>query len=101
MLARVTGSANLWLPRLQALQRSYMRTCALLARRQVPSVQGLAYPFSKAVTALRQFAHARHVGKILLHLPEPDAVSGGGSCQAQVSSMGIPWRVSAGMKRSR
>ena len=70
----------------QVLQRSFMRTCTLLARRQVPSVQGVAYPFSKAGTALRQFAHARHVGKILLHLPEPDAVSGGPAGRAQVSS---------------
>ena len=54
---------------MQVLQRSFSRTSELLARGQVASVQGLAYPFSGAVTALRQFAHARHVGKIMLHLP--------------------------------
>ncbi len=86
MLAFPHGSPEPVMSCLQALQRSYMRTCTLLARRQVPSVQGLAYPFSKAVTALRQFAHARHVGKILLHLPEPEPLSGRGACRAQVSS---------------
>ena len=77
-----------------------MRTCTLLARRQVPSVQGLAYPFGRAVTALRQFAHARHVGKILLHLPEPDAVSGGTAGQTQVSAMGASQKRSAHMDRA-
>ena len=69
---------------MQVLQRSFARTSELLARGQVASVQGLAYPFSGAVTALRHFAHARHVGKILLHMPEPATVPSGATGLAQV-----------------
>ena len=73
---------------MQVLQRSFSRTSELLARGQVASVQGLAYPFSGAVTALRQFAHVRHVGKILLHL-EPAAIPGGAIAQAQVMMLKV------------
>ena len=72
------------LPCKQVLQRSFSHTSKLLARGQVASVQGLAYPFSNAVTALRHFAHARHIGKIGLHMPEPAAMPGGATGQAQV-----------------
>ncbi|KAK9803996.1 hypothetical protein WJX72_011444 [[Myrmecia] bisecta] len=53
----------------QVLQRSFRRLSHMLAAGRVWPIQALTYDFRHIPTALRQFAHARHVGKIVVQLP--------------------------------
>ncbi len=53
----------------QVLQAAFTRVAGMLAAAQAAPIQALAYPFADVTTALRQFSHARHVGKIVTRLP--------------------------------
>lgn len=48
----------------------------MLASGAVRPLQSLVYNFSAITTALRQFSHARHVGKIVVRVPPAAAVTG-------------------------
>lgn len=41
----------------------------MMAGGQAAPIQALAFPFAEVTTALRQFSHARHIGKIVTRLP--------------------------------
>ncbi len=53
----------------QVLQASFVRVVAMLAAARAAPVQALTFPFSSVMPALRQFAHAKHVGKIVTEMP--------------------------------
>lgn len=51
------------------LQASFMRVAAMVASGRVAPIQALSFPFGSIMTALRQFAHAKHIGKIVTEMP--------------------------------
>ncbi len=51
----------------------------MLAARQIAPLPTLAYPFAKIHTALRQFANAKHIGKIVVELGGATGDEGRGS----------------------
>ena len=53
----------------QVLQASFMRVAAMMAAAKAAPIQALTFPFSFVLPALRQFAHAKHVGKIVTEMP--------------------------------
>ena len=53
---------------LQVLQGHFQRLTRMLAARQIAPLPILGYPFAKIHTALRQFANAKHIGKIVVEL---------------------------------
>ena len=56
----------------------------MLASGAVQPLQSLVYDFSSIVTALRQFSHARHIGKIVVRVPPAaPAVDGGAGRPAE------------------
>lgn len=41
----------------------------MMAAAKAAPIQALTFPFSSVLPALRQFAHAKHVGKIVTEMP--------------------------------
>ena len=62
---------------MQVLQSNFRKLSAMLAARLVKPLPFVKYDLSEVETALRQFSHARHTGKIVLSvqptLPSPAA----------------------------
>ena len=64
---------------LQVLQGHFQRLASMLAARQIAPLPILVYPFPKIHTALRQFANAKHIGKLVAQLAGPTGDEGRGS----------------------
>lgn len=73
---------------LGVLSSSMNQLAAMLASNRVAPLPHLDYAFADTVAALRQFARAQHVGKVVVRLPEP-----GGNAQHCSAS----WLVSGGL----
>ena len=54
----------------QALNRVLTGVSTMLARGQIKPLPRTVYPLARVTEALREFAHARHVGKIVAAAPE-------------------------------
>jgi NADPH:quinone reductase-like Zn-dependent oxidoreductase len=53
----------------QVLQAGFRRIAAMMAQGGAAPIQALTFPFADVTAALRQFSHARHIGKIVVRLP--------------------------------
>ena len=53
----------------QVLQAAFLDIARIMATARAAPIQALAFPLSDVATALRQFLHARHIGKIVARLP--------------------------------
>lgn len=51
------------------LQSNFKKLSGMLAGGEVKPLPFVKYDFSEVVTALRQFSHARHIGKIVVSMP--------------------------------
>lgn len=54
---------------LQVLQAAFQRVAVMMAQGQAAPIQALTFPFADVTTALRQFSHTRHIGKVVTWLP--------------------------------
>ena len=52
----------------QVLQGHFQRLARMLAARQIAPLPTLTYSFAKIHTAMRQFANAKHIGKIVVEV---------------------------------
>ena len=57
---------------MQVLNASFRRVASMVAAGHVAPLPIKPYAFNELHTALRQFAHARHVGKIVVRMPRAD-----------------------------
>ena len=55
----------------QVLQAAFRQLAAMLAARTVAPLPALVHDFADFAAALREFSHARHVGKIVVRVPPP------------------------------
>lgn len=76
---------------LKVLHESFKHIAAKLAAQQISPIQSLQYPFTSTATALRQFSHAQHVGKIVACIPSARGVNSG-----TAESAGL-WVVTGGL----
>lgn len=76
----------------QELNSSFKKLSAMLASGSVRPLQSLVYDFSAITTALRQFSHARHIGKIVVRVPSAAAVSNGDAARPAEA-----WAITGGL----
>jgi hypothetical protein len=76
----------------QELNSSFGKLSAMLASGSVRPLQSLVYDFSAITTALRQFSHARHIGKIVVRVPSAAAVSNGDAARPAEA-----WAITGGL----
>lgn len=70
----------------------------MLACRAVQPLQSLVFDFADMKTALRQFSHARHIGKIVVRVPLPAQLGPGSSSgQQQRQEPNEAWAITGGL----
>lgn len=86
------------------LSSSLKHMAAMLAAERIAPLQCLSYKFADVAGALRQFARAQHIGKIVVHLPDLGTAASTVGCWVIFGGLGalgsltMRWMVAQGQK---